>query len=109
MANNRNIYQQTHTVSIPRKGLIKYIIKNQDLKKKDLRVILLLLTELDGYEPVPRSTDPENFKRIDINHMSQILSVSKSDIKKTINYFCDMGVLEEGSSAGCSKGYRFTF
>jgi len=109
MANNRNVYQQVNTVSIPRKEFIKYIINNEDLKKKDLRVILLLLTELDGYSSTPHSKDPYNYKRIDVEYMSDVLKISKSDIKSSIRYFCEMDILEEGSSSCCKKGYRFTF
>ena len=37
MANNRNAYQQTYNVSIPKKALLE-IAQNDELKKKDLQV-----------------------------------------------------------------------
>ena len=50
MANNRCIYQQKETVSIPKSELMEWVIMNDNLNKKDLRVCLFLLTELDGWK-----------------------------------------------------------
>lgn len=112
MASNRNTYQQIETVSVKRDKLID-IASDIEYSKKDLRVFLVLLTQLDGYS-VPktlhsRHKDPLNFKRIDIEAMADLLCMSKKDVKKSINRLHDDGLIEKGSNDTITNGYRFTF
>lgn len=114
MANNRNTYQQEHTISVKRDKIVD-IASRIDLGKKDLRVFLILLTQLDGYSyPETRRVngtyrDPLNFKKIDIEQMSDILSMSKKDVKKSVEFLNDEGIIERGSNDTIKNGYRFTF
>lgn len=112
MANNRCTYQQEHTISVKREKLIE-VASNEDLSKKDLKVFLVLLTQLDGYIMPktynPNWKDPLNFKRIDIRQMSELLDISKKDVKKSIENLWDAGYLETGSNDTIKDGYRFTF
>ena len=77
MANSRNILQQINTVSVPKKELLDYVVFSHEFGKKDLRVFLLLLTELNGYSPSIQQQkkidnefeddkDPLNYRKIDI-------------------------------------------
>lgn len=111
MANNRNVYQQLLTVSIPKKELQNRVIENLDLSKKDLRVFLLLLLELDGYSESQKKSqpDPLNFKKINIEQISEVLEIKEKDVKESIKNLCNNSIIEEGSSRVCKKGYRFTF
>lgn len=111
MANNRCIYQQKETVSIPKSELMEWVIMNDNLNKKDLRVCLFLLTELDGWkEPIKGShNDPKNYKMIDKNQIADILDMNVKDIKKSIKTLLYYEILEKGDSNSGIDGYRFTF
>ena len=110
MANNRNTYQQVRNVSINREKLLE-ISMNKGLSKKDLRVFLMLLTELNGWSR-PKSRDqedPQNFKLIDIKTISKILDMDKKDVKKSIQNLMDADIVEPGDSDTVKNGYRFQF
>lgn len=111
MANVRNTYQQSQTVSIPRDELLDYVVYNEELTKTDLRVVLFLLTELNGWSP-PKTTegiDPCNFKRIDEKKIAEKLYISKKDVKKSIKNLREMCIIEKGESNAVRNGYRFRF
>lgn len=111
MANVRNTYQQAHTVSIQRDALTE-IALDSELSGKDIRVLLILLTQLDGFS-IPDSNrnvkDPLNYKKVDISAIADVLSLKKKDVKKSINWIHDLGYLEIGSNDTVKDGYRFTF
>jgi len=90
MANNRNTYQQVQTVSVSRDKLIE-IASDTEYNKKDLKVFLALLTQLDGYTiPIKYNKDhqdPLNFKMIDKDSLADLLSLSKKEVNKSINKF----------------------
>lgn len=111
MANNRCTYQQKDTVSIPKNELLEWVVYNTDLGKKDLRIVLFLLTELDGWQPPVKgnSTDPRNFKIIEEDHIAEILDMSVKNVKKSIDNLIYHGILEQGDSNSGRNGYRFTF
>ena len=110
MANNRNVYQQVYNASIPRVCLLDAAC-NEDFGKKTFRVLLTLLTELDGWkEPLNhRSKDPENYKRIDIKSIADTLNLSKKEVQKSIDELISSGFIEEGCSDTVKKGYRFRY
>ena len=111
MGVSNTVYQQKHNVSIPRDG-IKDIAEDLDLSKTDLRVMLVLLTELNGYSKDDNTTskpDPLNFKLIDMDSISDFLNIKHKEVKKSIRKFLDLGFIEKGSSESISCGYRFTF
>ncbi len=111
MAANRCTYQQTYTVSIPKRELMNYIVLNDELNKKELRVCLYLFTVLDGWQNSSsgRSKDPENFKKIQASNIAKDLGYNKKDVKKVLDTLIDYGILEEGDSNGTNNGLRFCF
>ena len=83
MANNRNTYQQIQTVSVSRERLLD-MATNVDYNKKDFRVFLALLTQLDGYT-IPKKLnkdhqDPLNFKKIDKEALADLLCLRSKQI-----------------------------
>jgi biotin operon repressor len=110
MANNRNVYQQKTTVSIPKEELLNHVVYNFNLGKKDLRLCLFLFTQLDGYsEPDSRNySDPKNFTFVNAKKIANTLDMSKKDVEKCIENLINEGIIEEGHSEA-TKGYRFTF
>ena len=92
MANNRNTYQQIYNVSVPKAELLDFVVYNQELNKKDYKIFLMLLTELNGYSKSSNSKeDPKNF--------------TKKSIKKLVRE----GIIEKGNTTNMKNGYRFTF
>ena len=113
MANNKSTYQQINTVSVPKKELRDYVIYNQELNKKDYRVFLMLLTELNGYTP-PKNrsyidSDPLNFTKVDSEQIAEQLDMDESDVKKCIKKLVKEGIIEKGDTHNMKNGYRFTF
>lgn len=112
MANNRNTYQQVQTVSVSRDKLIE-IASDIDYNKKDLKVFLALLTQLDGYNIPSKCSkdhqDPMNFKKIDKESLADLLSLSKKEVSKSITKLYNDGYIEKGDNATIKGGYRFTF
>lgn len=110
MANNRCVYQQQTNVSIPRQALIE-IASNQELDEDDLRVVLALFTELNGWRESEngRSVDPENFKILDKDSIADELGIKKKHVRKSIERLIDECIIEQGSSATVRHGYRFRF
>lgn len=111
MANNNATYQQVHTVSIPREKLVEISV-NPNLGKKDLRVLIILLTQLDGYKYTSRvknKPDPLNFKRIDVESIADTLNLTKKEVRRSIELLELEGYLEDGDNETIKNGYRFTF
>lgn len=121
MANNRCTYQQEYTVSIPKQELLERVAYNFKFNERDLRVFMLLLTELNGYKQSTVSSrlgDPDseknksvknNFKKISPGKISKEFGYSKEEVKKSIKKLMKYGVIEKGDSNGAKDGYRFTF
>jgi predicted transcriptional regulator len=102
-----------NTVSIPKKELREYVIYNLELNKKDYKVFLMLLTELDGYSP-PKNrsftdSDPLNFTKVDSEQIAKQLDMDESDVKKSIKKLVKEGIIEKGDNHNTKNGYRFTF
>lgn len=112
MANNRNTYQQEHTVSIKREKLIEMAV-DPVLSKKDLKVLIMLLSQLDGYSMPktnnPNFKDPLNFKKIDVRKIASTLEMDNKTVKKSIRKLHNEWYIEEGSNDTIKKGYRLTF
>ena len=112
LSNHNATYQQRNTVSINRDKLVEIAI-NPNLTKKDLRVLVLLLTQLDGFtQPkVLRKDfmDPLNFKKIQYKRIAKTLNMEKRDVIDSVTNIWNEGYLEQGSNDTIEKGYRFTF
>lgn len=110
MANNRNTYQQTYNVSVPKAELLDFVVYNQELNKKDYKIFLMLLTELNGYSKASNNKeDPKNFTKIDTEQISTKLCIDESDVKKSIKKLTKEGIIEKGNTTNMKNGYRFTF
>ena len=108
MANNKFTYQQIHNVSINKERL-REIASNPYLSKTAYKVLICLFTELNGWVYTERSNDPLNFKKVDLDSISDMLHVSKKDVKKAFKELKENDLIETGSSETVKKGYRFTF
>lgn len=110
MANNRCTYQQEHTVSIKKANLLE-ISQNKYLDETDLRVLLCLLTELNGWCPSKSgmAKDPENYTKVHADRIAETLGIKKKHVKKSIDKLIDSLIIEYGSNDTVKKGYRFTF
>ena len=112
MSNHSSTYQQTNTISVKRAKIID-IAADLEYSKTDLRVFLILLTQLEGHT-VPKNfrsdyVDPLNFRIIDVNAIADTLSLTKKKVRKCIEFLHDEGIIEEGSNDTITHGYRFTF
>lgn len=110
MANNRCVYQQVTNVSVNKEQLLE-IASDDDMGKKEYKLLLCLLTELSGWSPPAngRNDDPKNFKKIDIKSISKVLGFDKKDVKKSLDKLITHGYVEMGHSDTIKDGYRFTF
>ena len=117
MSQHGYVYQQTYNLSCPKEPFLKYVVNNDVLSKKDLRVCLLLLTKLNGFGIKENLSladkrlkeDPLNFSSIDVESIADTLGYKKKEVKSSIETLIEHGILEEGSNNTVSKGYRFTF
>lgn len=110
MANNRFTYQQVTNVSINKSKLLD-IASDQELGKKDYKVLLVLFTELNGWRMNPNyfTEDPLNYKKIDTKKIADILCMTNKEVKKCIKNLIYADIIECGSSDTIKNGYRFTF
>ena len=113
MSNHRHTYQQVYNVSIPKEELLEAIVYNDNLNKRDLRICLMLLTELEGY-PLHKSMngdgqDPNNYKKIDAERIAKKLNMDVKDVKKSLKKLLKEEILEKGNTNNMKNGYRFTF
>lgn len=111
MANSRNVYQQKTTVSIPKEGLLEKVIYRSSLKKKDLKLILFLLTELDGWSAPLNGRyveDPSNFRHLNCKKIAKNLEMDIKDVEDSLEKFVNLGIIEKGQSKS-TRGFRFTF
>lgn len=106
MANNGSVYQQKLTVSIPREAILS--LASDELSKTDYKVLLMLLSELNGYNgKAPQ--DPENFTEVSVKHIARHIYVTPEKVKKSIDRLLEFGIIEKGSNRTVKNGYRFTF
>ena len=95
----RNTFQYTETTSVNRERFLDIVVRNNNLSKKDLRVCLHLLTHLDSMV----------YKDISKKQIATDLSLSKKDVAESIEHLIFEGIIDEGSSATVSNGYKLLF
>lgn len=110
----REIFQFKQTMSIPRDKFISRVLCNSRLSHDDLRVCLLLMTKLDGWDMTRRIesssvNDPYNYKLIDIKDIARVLNIKKKDVKEAIEILLEEDIIEAGESNTKHPGYRFLF
>ena len=110
MARN-SVNQQITCFSVPREAYMENVVNNDKLDKKQLRVIAMLLTELEGWPEAKTysDNDPENFRRVDADAIARTCGYKKSDVKCILEELVDLHIIQEGRSKTVKKGYRFTF
>lgn len=106
-----SVYQQITCFSVPRDGFLERIVHCDKLDKKQIRVIMVLLTEIDGWpeEKTYSENDPCNFKKVDAGQIAITLGLKKSDVKCILHELVDLHIIQEGRSNTVKHGYRFTF
>lgn len=111
MANTKFTYQQMTKVSIDRNAL-REIATNESIDETDFRVLLVLFTELNGWDRYATDgnrNDPLNFKKIDKDSIAKLLYIKKKKVRDSIKNLINYGLLEKGSSDTVEEGYRLTF
>jgi len=92
-------FQFKETISISRCNFIERVVRCDLLGRKDLRVLLQLMTHLDGM----------NFKSFNKKAVAAELNMSKGDVTKAIDNLIEYGILQKGSSSSVDDGYRLEF
>lgn len=92
-------YQNLQTISLNRRDWMDYVVRNEELTKKDLRVLLHLFTHIDH----------KVFKEVSLKQIANDLDISKKNVEESIQRLLDMEIIEKGSSASVKNGYRATF
>lgn len=105
-----DVRQSKTVVSVPKDPFLEAVVTNKELSKKDLRVCMILLTELDGFHRGSKERDdPLNFRAISVENIADTLRMSKSDVKESIRNLIDYQIIQRGDSPTVKKGYRFKF
>ena len=84
-----DVTQYKENVHIPKESF-RYIIMNNNLSKKELRVMCYLLTTLNGYNSLRRlgtsreNDDPRNYTKVDVSVLARELEYSKEEVKLLI-------------------------
>lgn len=110
----KEVFQYMHTTTIPRDAFIKNVLENKSLDYDDLRVCMLLMTELDGWsmsrkEARASAKDPLNYKKVHVDKIAKKLDMKKKDVKESIKVLIREDIIEKGESIASVNGYRFTF
>ena len=109
MARN-SVYQQLTCFTVPRENFLNMVVYNENLSKKDLRVLMLLLTKLEGINPNQETyKDRDNYIKISPGNIAKDLGLSKREVLNAIDNLLDEDIIQEGSSKTVKCGYRFTF
>ena len=95
----KNTFQYKTTISVNRERFIDVVVRNNELKKKDYRVLLHLMTHLDSM----------TYKEISKKNIADILEMSKSDVNEALENLMIQGIIERGSSASVNGGYCLLF
>lgn len=99
MAVSKSTFQYMTSVSINREAFLRNVVLNDSLNKKELRVILHLMTHLDAKSP----------KLISKKSMSEDLGYSKKVIDQCLETLEIQGLIYMESSGSVDNGYRLAF
>lgn len=92
-------FQYKQTLSLNRHDWMNCVIRNDELSKKDLRVLLHLFTHLDY----------NTFKEISVKQIAKDLDISKKNVEESIMRLVEMEIIEKGSTSSVKNGYKTTF
>ena len=99
MGSKKSTFQYKETISINRDNFLETVVRNDELSKKDLRVLLHLLTHLDSL----------NYRDVSKKQIAFDLNMPKKDVTYSIENLVEYGVISEGSSASVSNGLKLLF
>ena len=115
MAAKQQVTQNQTSVSIFRDTFYQKVVRNANIERKEYKVLMLLLTELDGFADWERLmssrpySDRRNFRKLSKSSIANTLQMSKTEVKDAIDGLIDKGLVEKGSSSTCKNGYRLKF
>jgi RIO-like serine/threonine protein kinase len=91
--------QYQSTMSINRDRFMAMVVTNKDLSKKDLRVLMHLMTHLDSIE----------FKAISVERIAETLKMKDDDVRRSLsNLYCE-NIIDYGDSDKVSDGLILRF
>ena len=115
MAAKKQVVQNQESISLYRESFYRRVVLNKGIELLEYRVLMLLMTELDGFadwerlmSPRPYN-DPRNFRKISKGAIANSLGIEKSEVKKALSGLIEKHLVEKGSSSTCTNGYRLTF
>lgn len=95
----RRTYQYIEVFSVNREQFLETVVRNKELSKKDLRVIMHLITFLDS----------TTYKEISTKQIARDLDISKKDVENSLESLMFEGIIDEGSTSHTSNGYKLLF
>lgn len=98
-ASNKPTMQNRYTISVNRDKFMDYVVIDERLSKKDLRVCLHLLTALNS----------STYTAVSTKSIANTLNYKKSQVEECINNLIEYNIIEMGSSDSVEDGYRLLF
>lgn len=96
---SKKTHQNISTIAVNREGLLKMVIRNPNLSKRDLRVFLHLLTCVDALK----------YTKVTYKKIAEDLEYSKAEVKDSVNNLFTEGILDINDSESVEKGLMFNF
>lgn len=95
----KHTFQYKTTISVNRTTFIDTVVLNPNIRRKDYRVLLHLLTHLDSM----------SFREVSKKHIAETLGMTKSEVSEAIDNLIAEEILDIGSSATVKSGYKLLF
>jgi len=99
MGKSSKTFQYQATMSINRAEFTRKVVLNENLTKKDLRVLMHLMTEIDT----------RDYRSISKKSIATTLNLSKKEVTEAIYNLCIQNIIEEGDSDTVRGGYKTLF
>lgn len=96
---SKSTFQNIESFTVNREGFYNKVVLNEELSKKDIRVLLHLMLHLDG----------KAFKSVSEKNIGKELGYKKNEVLQCIHNLIVYDVIEEGSTGSVSDGYRLCF
>ena len=95
----KNTFQYKEVISINRENFLEVVVRNENLSKKEMRVLMHLMTHLDSLNP----------KEISKKQIATDLNMKKDDVSDAIDALMCEGIIVICSSASVLNGYKLLF
>lgn len=99
MSQRRHTFQYKEVISINREYFLDVLVSNENLSRKDLRVILFLTTKLDS----------KKYTKVSLKNIANFLNLSKKDVEKSIDHLIEEDIIRQGSDDYVDCGYKLLF